>query len=329
MNEALGSNSLKGGHSTRGRVVVLPTGERVELDDDGYGMVTCPDCKKKRRFIFSALGPKTLQKISERRCSPCSVVRLNRVLTGIVLHESGAKFFLDRDRRDSEQPNYKTAFLCANYGRNPNCLGESYTHIYNLHKPKWGGLCQACVRAVPGRGRLANRVDDDVAVYGWSGDGGTNGPLIANVLFSQAEENGQRVPVTYAFCPHHQLLSRQSVRVRLSAHKKRRNHWPLRCRTCFDNPAACAESLAAKPQQADSDSGDRQKNRKTEKRRRGPEKGRYATITEDAFRGVFKELGGHATQEEVAECLKVTDRAIRDWQKHNGFTWRQVQKQFS
>lgn len=67
----------------------------------------------------------------------------------------------------------------------------------------------------------------------------------------------------------------------------------------------------------------------TAKRKVGAPKGSGAVITEAALVQAFKQLGSYATQEEVAEFLDVTDRAIRNWQTDNELTWRKAQERYS
>jgi hypothetical protein len=116
-------------------------------------------------------------------------------------------------------------------------------------------------------------------------------------------------------------MTREAVSAKLRAHRAGKRSWPSICYPCALNPEALLQGAIS--------SGDVQKNEATVKRRRGPEKGSNAVITEERLKQAFRTLGNYAPQEKVAEFLGVEDRSIRLWQKARGLSYRQLRQQFT
>jgi hypothetical protein len=288
---------------------------RRDYEDPAKGWVICPACMGHRHMHIPS--GKNLEAMSGR-CPQCASFG-SRTRTGERPHKSGA--LLLEDDRDSSRPRDKAAFLCANREQHPpDRPTKSYAWFSQFDDNEWHGLCDPCLgeRATGKNGR---RSTTDLPLHDDPRDPTGLGTVI---LYSQGD--AREVPVKFRGCGqlHQPRLTRGAISSMLSAHKSGKRRFPPLCRTHFFDSDARLE-LA----QSEAQTGNGQNNGSAAKRRRGAPKGSNAIITEAALQRAFNQLGSHATQEKVAEFLDVTDRAIRDWQKDKGLTWRMVQEQLS
>jgi hypothetical protein len=191
-----------------------------------------------------------------------------------------------------------------------SCREDSYAWHSWIKDEKWDGRCHSCVLQ-QGKSHPRKRTKDV--------------RLPSGSIIHWSERAGKHVPITCAACDQRWSASIAAVRTILSRHRRQNQNWPGYCPDHHRNIAALSSLLIEQAKQGEAI----RTTQVISKRRPGPQKGSHATITEEAFRRSFKELGSYATQEEVAEFLNVTDRGIRDWQKQQGLKWREVQQRFS
>jgi hypothetical protein len=266
-----------------------------------YGWVTCPvsgpGCEGER-YVSGVTNNIT------GRCKTCSYA-LRRKHTGVIAHPSGAHVLYDE--RDPGH-RYRRAFICANPTNNPRCLGKSFAYTWDFRNPRWHGLCRECLSARPNPQKItANRTQEN----------GTE------VFYS--EEEGGQVPILYAECKHTRKVKRHYSVANFG-------RFAVRCRSCFYDPTALAERIAAEKIAAitfQSQNNGEEKLSGKNKKKPGPEKGHNAKITEEKIREALKSLGRFAPQEELASKIGVDPRSLRDWHKTRGLSYKQLRQQFT
>lgn len=305
----------------------VPSGSkyRRDADDPKFGWVICPDCSapKERWRTIPKEGSEQFKNFTGL-CQSCAA-RAHSPLAGEKPHKSGAIFYLDRADRDPNDPNNKTRFRCANYnGNNSQCLKDkSYCQIYEKDRPKWHGLCSACVNSIAGRGRKWRLRTVDITVHDWPEEDEKQRRSIAEILYSDTNATNEVVPIKFLLCGDVESWPRESLRTRLSAHMRKKERFPAACRYHRLHPIKLAQLLASK------DKG--QKNGSAIKMLRGPRKKLSAVErTKDVLCKLWKQsrLVGEITYEAIAAELQrsgipeddIGAKAVEKRFSRNGYT---------
>jgi hypothetical protein len=209
--------------------------------------------------------------------------------SGDELHLSGAIIHWSKREPDSK---FRVAFTCAGCGAEHFTWG---THIRS--RKKWSGLCVDCRQR---RGSY-NRKKEETTL----GSGSV-------VLYQQRKPGDiKKVAVRCGVCSSENFFTRTAIAAKgFTGYCRAHTHVEI--------------ALAFQSQD-----GNGQKNGDTEKKHPGPEKGFNAKITEEKVREAFKSLGCYAPQERIAEKIGVDPRSLRDWQKAQGLSYRQLRQQFT